>query len=197
MPKRNAKKSNNFAKKVKNVLYAVSETKHNNLSLDTVSIQDVGRTPLNYTLNDVALGNQQSQRDGNQILVTGIYGKGVIQFPDTYNIVRMILYIPKDSDHKLGTDDTIDVPTLLDQDRYTILEDRYFAGAYDGGPRVKTFTIKKSFTRGGRKGMVTRWDGVNATDFSRNPIGLYFVSDSVAVSDPTVTLQLRTYYKDL
>ena len=152
MPRRYKKKR--FKKKISKSLRtyvqkAISsnqETKQRDLTWDAVSIQDVGRSPIDGTLNDLSQGDTQNSRDGNQVHITGIYGKFVVTGADTTNIVRYILYIPKDPSDTL-TGMSIDIHHLIDQDRFTILYDRNITTT-SGGVNQKVFTVAKNFHRG-------------------------------------------------
>lgn len=177
---------------VQKTISANQETKQRDLSWDAVSIQDAGRSPITAVINDLAQGDTQNTRDGNQVRITGLYGKFVVTGADSTNIVRFIMYIPKDQTDALSS---VDIHTLIDQDSYTVLYDRTITTT-SGGVNQKVFTVAKNFHRGSRKGLLTQYYGTGSTDFVKNPIKLYVVSDSLAVSDPSLTGHLRTYFKD-
>jgi len=197
MPRRRNKRKGgkipqNVKSYVQRTISSNIETKQRDLTWDTQAIQDVGRTPLSIVLNDLSQGDTQNTRDGNQVHITGIYGKFVITGADATNIVRVILYIPKVASDTMST---IDVHNLIDQDSYTVLYDKTFTTTY-GGTNQRIFTIAKNFHRGSRKGLLTQFYGTGSTDWSKNPLKMYIVSDSAAISDPSLTGHLRTYFKD-
>lgn len=198
MPYAKNKKFRQPSKAVKNyVQRTISkniETKQRDLSWDCISIQDPGRTPIASNLIDLSQGDTQNTRAGNQVFVTGFYGKFVVAGADTTNIVRMVVYIPRDPTDTLAAD-TIGVTSLIDQDSYTVLYDKYITTS-SAGENAKVFTVAKNFHRGSRKGLRVIWNGVGTTDITKNFIKLYVVSDSGAVSDPCLSGHLRTYYKD-
>lgn len=177
---------------VQKTISANQETKQRDLSWDAIGIQDAGRTPLNAVINDLAQGDTQNTRDGNQVRITGFYGKFVVTGADSTNIVRFILYIPKDQSDSLSG---IDIHSLIDQDSFTVLYDRTITTT-SGGVNQKVFTVAKNFHRGSRKGLLTQFYGTGSQDFVKNPIRMYVVSDSLAVTDPSLTGHLRTYFKD-
>lgn len=167
------------------------ETFHKDFEIDT-TIHDEGRTPYSIALNGVATGDSASTRTGNQITVTGIYGKFVLTGSDTTNIVRIILYIPKNPTEEIST---ISITALLDVDKFTVLSDKLY-NLSTSGPIMRTIVMAKNFHRGSRKGITTQYHSTGASDFSKNPIYLYAVSDSAAINDPTIQGNIRCYYKD-
>lgn len=188
MPIRRRAKKTNLKKLIQSVVSKNIETKQIDQSFNGVSVPDTGIT---YSLSAVATGDTQNSRQGNAITVTGVYGNIILQASDATNIIRCIMYISHD------TDDLISVSHygLVDQDKYTVLMDKYITVG-TAGTGVRHFTLKKSFKRGNRKGVNARFSGTGSTDYARNAIRLYFVSDSAAASHPFLDGQLRTYFKD-
>lgn len=171
------------------------ETKFHTNSWSSSGIQDVGRTPIDADLNNVAVGTGAANREGHQISLTGLYGKFVVTGADATNIVRVILYIPKDPTSSLSSVGGIGISTLIDQDRFTVMYDKYFTTT-SNGPNQKVFTIARKWNKGSRKGIQTQFYGGASTDFAKNRLKLYVVGDSGAVSDPSLTGNIRCYFKD-
>lgn len=169
------------------------ETKHLTLSYDT-TVQDAARAPLDNSIVAIGQGDTQETRTGNQILVTGLYGRFMVRSADTTNFVRAVLYIPKDPTVTL-TSVALDYIDSIDQDKFTVLYDRVFNLNTAGGNQ-KIFTIARKFNRGARKGIQVQYSGTASTDQSRNNLHLYFVSDSTVVSDPPIYGYMMTYFKD-
>ncbi len=169
------------------------ETKFYLSSWGATSIQDSGRTPQENDLLPLAQGDGQTNRTGNSVRVTGIYGKLAIAAADTTNLVRVILYIPKDPS---ATMSGVSYSSSPDLDQWTILFDKMVAVSTNG-PGIKSFTIKKKFNKGRRAGILSEWHSSNTGDHSKNPIRFYAVSDSTAVSDPALSGYLYVYFRDM
>ena len=169
------------------------ETKSRVLSYDAVDINDVAAAPIQTGISAVAQGISQNQRIGNSIRLTGFYSKFVVASADSSNIIRFILYFPRNpADTLAGTD----IHTLIDQDKFNVIYDRYHVVGTSGGPGVKGFTIARNFHRGVRKGIEVKFHGVNNTDYASAPLRMYIVSDSAAVPHPKLSGNLRLYFKD-
>lgn len=90
------------------------------------------------------------------------------------NLIRMILYIPKDPQGFLPN---VGFYSPLDKDQYTILQDRYMTlgsgtSANDNDPSVKVVNLRR------RLGMHVRYSGDLSTTVTKNPLYLYFASSS-------------------
>lgn len=179
-------------KTIKNVVNSMSETKTIVSNYASTSIQDQARAPINTDILSCATGDTQSTRTGNAITVTGLYGDFFFNAADVTNSIRVLLYVP----HNPTDDMAIQFNQAPDLDRFTVLRDMLVTVSTQG-PAVVRRKIKVSFKKGNRKGLTCRWHDTTATGFSKNPIRLYMVSDSTAVTDPSVSGYIRAYYKDL
>lgn len=188
------KRTSKIVPLIKKVLSSQIEKKHVFSSFDSTSVQDSGRTPLNFLLNAMAQGDGQGQRTGHQIRVTGIHFKfwfhlDAIATSDYTNFVRVQLIKPHDP---AVTTISNAWYTHIDEDSSTIIMDKSIAlNAY--GPSTATMTYGKKF-RG--SGMVTQFSGAAAADLSRNRLILNLVSDSSVVPDPKVSGYYYLYYTD-
>lgn len=171
------------------------ETKFRLATYSGSNIPDSASTPINTLLNAVGQGDTQNARNGNQIFATGFYGKFVLAAGDSTNIVRVVMYIPKDSQYTFYSSPP-GITSLIDQDKFTVLYDRYIS--LDTYNPQKVLTIARKWNRGSRRGIQCQYSGTGSTesDPSKNPIYIYFVSDSSAVAHPTVTGNFRLYFKD-
>lgn len=181
-----------IARKVNNAIRGYSETKQVDHTWNAVAVSDSGG-PISEEMCSIAQGLTQNTRVGNRLTITGMYGNLQIIGADTTNIVRVVFYIPHDVDTTLSGLNTYG---LVDQDQVTVLYDRTFVTG-TGGPSGHAFRIKKSFTRGNRKGIAVHYSSSASTSCVKNNLKLYVVSDSGAVSHPTLSGQLRIYFKDL
>lgn len=191
--------SRTFRSRVKaiasSVVKASSETKWKEWTYgaQAISTSAVGNV-VDQALNTISGGSGKSARDGNQIFMSGLHGKFVIAGADTTNIIRVILYIPKDHDDTL-TADVLEVKDIVNMDKYTVLTDFYITTSQNGND-AKTFSIRRKFNKGKKRGIVTQWQSSTSTDFSKNPLRLYIVSDSGIVSHPALTGYIKLFYKD-
>lgn len=176
---------------VQKIIQRNQETKMILHSYDT-TVQDTGRTPVTTNLNDCAQGDDQNHRTGNQILCTGMYGQFVITYADTTNLVRLVIYMPHDTDDEFTTLTPI---SFYDMDKHTVLYDKTFAVG-SGGPMFKKITIKRKFNKGRRRGILGKFSTTAAGSMEKGLIKLYAVSDSTAVSDPALQGYVRVYFKD-
>lgn len=165
------------------------ETKH---VYAEASATSVSTSVLNTQISTIPQGDDEFRRTGNKVTMTGFYGKFQIVGADTTNVVRIVLYIPKDPDDTLSGLNTYQI---LDQDRFTILSDRLVTTS-SSGVNNKVITIAKKFNRGRRRGVVTQFASSTTTDVAKNALKIAWVSDSAAVSHPTIAYHYVMYFKD-
>lgn len=168
------------------------ETKQKLINLSLQAIQDSARTPLNYQLMDVAQGDTQITRNGNQVWLTGIYLSGYLTVSDTTNVVRMTVYEPRgDASATPGWS----TATAIDPDEYTIYTDKRFT--VDTYNPIKLVNYRKSWTRKGKaRGRRVVYGSTGSTDVQQGNVYVRFVSDSTAIGDPSFTGEIRAYFKD-
>lgn len=183
----------NFKKRVLSIVQSTQETRQKIHSWTTEPIQDTGRTPISQSLVDISQGDTQNDRQGNQIIVTGIYSKLFINAGDGINNCRVILYIPRDADDSLST---LTPSQAIDMDKYTVLYDRIINVSTTAGDYSKPFVIARKFNKGRRKGMTVQYSSTTGTSVERNNLKLYVVGDSGAIPDPNFNGHIRVYYKD-
>lgn len=178
---------------VQKMISGNQETKLRTVTYNETAIEGASGTPLNSQLTAISQGDDQTDRTGNLIFATGIYARFAVTGADSTNKIRMMFYIPKDSDDSL---DGSDIHSAIDLDKYTILFDRVLLTSQNGNDNIGV-TFKKSFTRRGKaKGISVRYSGTTSNDVAQNGIKFYCVSDSDAVSHPTITGHYRFYFKD-
>lgn len=190
MPRKFKNKKVNMNQKIQQVINSNLERKHAGNTLNAVSYSTTG---TGYDVVDFAQGIDTNERIGREVRVTSFRMQGVWHFADTTNVIRMILYIPKDPSVGISP---ASVYSLLDHDSFTILLDKYIAVG-SGGPAVKVMNYVRSFTRKGKsKGMKVRYNGTASTSTTLNRMKLYIVSDSGAAVHPTFTGTYNTYFTD-
>lgn len=146
--------------------------------------------PYHTWLNTVGSGSGQHNRIGHQVKHTGMYGRLFLEAPlgggaPAQALCRLIMYIPKNSDDDLN----IPYNGAVDTDKFTILMEKLFVVGSDASvPRTITMQIKRKLRN------VTQYSGGNAVDVSKNPIGLFIVSDTV--DDVEINGFIKCFYKD-
>lgn len=163
--------------------------------------QLVANTGTNFDISQVAVGDSQLTRTGNQCRITGMYG----QFTITPNgstllanpviyvyIVRVLIYIPKEA---TDTITTLAFNAECDPDKYNVLIDKSYPVTFSGGVYAPRY--KKSFKFKGTAGMVTQYHGASANNISKNPIRMFIVSDASAPSEqPYMSGHIKCFFTD-
>lgn len=192
MPRKKYTKSKKYSglkKMVKKMIAGSQETK-TNAGTFTPTISDVG---VNYDMSSIGGGTKQNERVGNSYIMTSFRLKGGIFGADSSNLVRIIIYVPKDATHLIPTSTQPFDP--IDLDRYTVLSDRLITTA-DVGPGCKLYNKVCLFNRGRRRGMRVQFTDNLASSVVKNRLLVYCVSDSAAVSHPQFKGWWRFYFKD-
>lgn len=188
MPRR-SNPTKKIKKMIKSMIAGSQETKTQS-GAHNVTISDVG---VNYDISSIGGGTGQNQRIGNSYQMTSFRLKGGVFGADTTNLVRIIVYIPKDATHLIPTSTQPFDP--VDLDRYTILSDRLITTASQG-PNCRLYNKVCLFNRGRRKGMRVQFTDSLASSVVKNRLLVYMVSDSSAVSHPNFKGWWRFYFKD-
>lgn len=164
------------------------ETKHLAASGQTTTSTSV----LNTQITTIPQGDDEFRRTGNRVTVTGFYGKFNIVGADSTNMVRMVLYIPKDPNDTMTSLTTYGI---IDFDKYTVLSDRLITTSLSGN-NSKVITIAKKFKYGTRRGLDVQFASSTTTDVKKNNIYLAWVSDSSAATHPAINYHWYCYFKD-
>lgn len=173
-------------KMIDNYVHRSSEAKRCHTTLSATSISTVGTTT---DLMNIPRGSESDQRNGDEVTVTGMYMRGVLTVADDTNVVRLLVYDPVDPDETVTPTITGDI----DITRFKILYERTFALA-NGGPGAIPFTIKKSFRKLRGGGLQVSYDNASNVPY-KHRFRIYAVSDSGAVTHPTITLNSVVYYR--
>lgn len=170
-----------------------SETKFKILS-QTTPFALVAGTALDLDITDLGQSVTQNGRIGNQVRWSGIYTKFAVQSETTMvSQVRIIMYIPYDSDDTLGIG--ISPMSLIDEDRFTILYDKTMSlNAH--GLQGRLCTLKNSFFKGMRKGIQSQWSSSTSTSCTRNALKIAICTNAASADKCTIMYQGRCYFKD-
>lgn len=196
------KPKRSFTMKVQKVIDRNLEKKFVSQQQATISVGD-GTTIAGSGINlsDVVVGNDQFQRTGNEVRLTGMfYTLHMAPSPSTilanyYSKIRVIVYIPKEATYVIPTTHPYDA--LIDLDRITVLHDKTYTVGYNSQLNLSPI-FKKSFLRkGASAGLQQRYADGTATSQTKNRIKLYVVSDQSLASElPIYTMVGRTYFTD-
>jgi hypothetical protein len=190
MPRRKTKKRNTIKKIIKSMINNNIETKTAVHNYTTIEVSNVG---VNHDITALAQGLQQQDRVGNQIKLTSFRLKGCFYSDYTHDLVRVIIYIPKNVNELLATSTTPTDP--LDQDKYTILSDRLIPLSNQGSP-VKPYNKVILFNKGLRNGLNVHYTTNLASSCTKNQLMVYMCSGSGASPHPKFSGYWRFYFKD-
>lgn len=184
------KNNKNLTRAVRSIIYKTMETKHNSTTYNqvTVGTQGLGAARL-YHVTGVSQGSGNTQRDGHQIKLSGMYMNIILAAADSTNILRIIVFRYKGR-YTAGPM-TAEVYSILDLDDVEAIYDKTHVVSTNG-PAAKNIKIALKF----RNRNLIQYDDSTDTSVTVNPWFVYFVTDSAAVTHPTITGQIRTYWKD-
>lgn len=159
----------------------------------------VSSTPNVVSLSDVAQGDADTNRDGDQLSLTSIEFRGYIATGDTTNVLRFIIfqwypndsfYPPTASDILLTAASGFISPYSHDgRFQFKILYDRSFSMSTNWQPYL---TFHKYVTKGFRRKIQYNAGGTTGV----NKIYLLLVSDSSAAPHPTISYYSKLNYRD-
>lgn len=189
--KKTNRKKQSFAKRVTKVIQNQSERKRISKTWSGSGIQDPGRTPIEASLPfDIVAGTGSSNRIGHQIRATGLYGELYFTAADTTNVVRLVVYKARKRGDTLSTD-ALSVYGTIDPDKYFVYTDKLITLSQSGSSYVSKKTIKLAL-----RGLKIRYDTTTGFPLD-NDITIYVVSDSLAITDPTLHGHVILWYQDL
>lgn len=192
MRRRRPVRRQNLKKVIKSVLMKNVEKKFNLWSPVSPTSDFNNTNPLDESLTDISQGVAQTGRVGNQIKMTGQYGKVfLVNTGANTSLVRWIMYIPKEANDALSS---LQYSDPIDKDRYTVLEDRFLTlGSLqnDNGsiPATKIVNIRRRLRN------TVQFSGSGATSYTKNPIKVYAVSNSA--DNISVRGYVYSYFTDL
>lgn len=185
----------NFAKSVKRIVQKQAETKFGLTTYSDETIDGTGATPVSTHLTAIGQGDNQNNREGNRITLTGIHGRIHFQrdasASSNSTTIRAVLYHPKADAAELSTTDITD---SIDMDKYTVLMDRLIIIPDDRDAAY--MDIRRKFNFGKRSGINVQYSGSSGANISKNALYLYMVSDETTYP-PFGNGIIRTYFKDM
>lgn len=188
MPRKRRK--SNIKKLIKSMINNNTEIKTAVHNYTTIDVSNVG---VNHDITAVAQGVGQEDRVGNQLQMTSFRLKGCLYSDYSSDIVRIIIYKPKNPGVLLSTSTTVTDP--IDLDYYNVLSDRIIPLSNQGTP-TKPYNKVVLFNRGRRNGMKVQYSTALATSCTKNQLIVYMVSGSTAAPHPKFSGYWRFYFKD-
>lgn len=197
MPRKQSKNKNmssRIATLEKKVAMRKPETKRYYNDVENQFVVDENGTDKGYTFNltSIAQGNNENEREGNEVRATGVYGKFVVKGVQSLDtMLRGMLLIPKDP-NDTGYENAT-VASHLDEDRYTVLKDVFMALNPNGGPNARTITFRKKF----KYPLRLQYSTSSGGSCVRNNVKLHFVSDqNIAGNAPVISGYVYLYYHE-
>lgn len=187
-------------KQIQKIVREMAETKRylwNNIN-SAIGLAGGAPNALEYNMTaSIIQGDSNSTRDGSQILYTSVYCNLQITFPDSTNNVRMIVYVyngPHTATPLINK--AVSASTYWEPAGFQVLHDKVYTGG-TGGPVSKRIQKAFSFKRRKDGGVPIHYSGSGLNAEKNHMIGVYLVSDSGAVPNPTLTGYIVGYYKDM
>lgn len=185
---------------------AVALTHETRYLLSDAAATSLSTTPSFTVLNLMQQGDTAGTRDGNKIYLQSVDLRVQLIVADTTNLVRMLLVYDRQSNASnpsaVGIANILDVPAAASQAlgpqliptkrRYNILLDRIFT--LDLVDKY-TWMIHKHI----KINKYTEYNGNAGTvaDIITGGLYLIFISDSTAVSHPTMQFTAKLFFKDI
>lgn len=192
--KRNYRRKPALKRQIQRVINENRETKLKGYTYNLNPVGSQTLLPFDVNLTDISEGTAQLNRVGNQIRITGFFSKFTYAAADDTNRMRVVLYIPRDPSDILQTP-TID--SLIDLDKFTILFDETINLVNGTSKDLVQKVMKKKFNKNDSKGILSIYNGPRGTDNAKNTLRIHWISDSEALSHPTISGKMRIYYKDV
>ena len=182
---------------VKNTIRSVSETKY---KYHLWTNQLISSTGTNKFLCHIAQGETPTERNGNQVRVTGWHGKLNFRPNQTQTVVavgkymctvRCIIYIPKDTSNVIAG---LDIRAEVDTDKFNVLGDTIHNVVFQD-TRNQQLTLRKKF---GQLGRVQQYSSPASVDVTKFNPQMYLVSDQGTGSEQaTIDGHMKVYFKDI
>lgn len=154
-------------------------------------------------LTDIAQGDAENQRLGDQAIIRSIGGRYVITsgaLGDTSQVLRCVLYSAKKADNNLnsGSPGNLTTTSYIDPALFHVWFDKTWVlgnSSVSNTPSDRVVYIGKKFYNKRIKGMKTQWADNSTTDVQKNALVLVWVSDQ-ATNGPTIAGYTNVYFQD-
>ncbi len=176
------------------VYNGMQENQYHSLNTSTTS----STTPTFNAFTNIAQGDTNLTRDGNEILIKRVRLNFSMAAADTTNIIRLILFYWNNDTTPAVEDLFIDGAgdvnsTLLNHNQNArILFDKRIALSSTGANNVVLFSYDKKY----KKGVKVEYNSSTSTDVHRNSLHLMNVSDSGAATHPALAWRGTIEFND-
>lgn len=192
MPRRKyGRKRHTSRRTIKKVVNKILDSKIEKKRISyTWNASTVGTTPAETNLTaSIIEGTSSNERVGHSVTLTGLYGKFTVTAADDSNVVRLVIYRPRDPADNLAND-ALTVKGSIDPDKYFVYSDRLvLVSAITKYLAQTTFKLNMN-------NLKCRYDTATG-EAIQNPVRVFQVSDSAVSSHPTLDGHLYLYYNDI
>lgn len=184
---------------VKQIAYKSGEQKKS-MSSSASQLVDNNLGYTRWFLPNITQGDGDGQRIGDRINLDRLVVEGVLTFPDSTNIVRIIVGAYR-ADAPMptsmsGTWPQVQTPTDSAKLNIAIWRDFVVCGGANG-PTCKRIKMNIPLKKKGRPGMVVKFkDGLTDLENGGNNLFMFMISDSSAVSHPVWRGKWELFYHD-
>ncbi len=187
--RRKPRRKQNFKSKVLSVVRGSQEMKKHEVN-DFQTATDVSSTATLTHISDIASGDGWGNRDGNEVYAKYLQLRTILTAADTTNVMRLCVVAWDGGDaltaadifENTGSGAELVSPYIVKRETpFRVLYDKTFALATTGSTAVRTPKIAINL-----KGRKIRWDGGNGNSYGPGQLWFLAVSDSGAVTHPTI-----------
>lgn len=141
-------------------------------------------------LSGISQGDGNNERIGSTVKARSLWTRiNITRGDDTYNVVRIILYSPKNSQVQYMTNDSVTTTSPLDYDKYKIWADKQVL--LDADEHVQKIQFRHNL-----RGMVMRWSGDTGAVPLQGNLKMIMVSDSTTAPHPNADGYTTLTYTD-
>lgn len=174
------------------------ETKLKTGSFNGTAIDNSTGAQLGFA--DIAQGSSNDQRNGTEVELRRFTFEGVLTFPDSTNVIRCIVCTTPDNvTGPGGYYPAVYTPLDTQEAGIKVWRDFLICGGNPAGPAARRIKLDVPFHKAGRSGMKLKYYDTTGTSHVMGNPGrpwLFFISDSGAVTHPTITGHAKCWYKD-
>lgn len=165
-------------------------------------------TAILFQISVIPQGDTDITRDGDQLMLTSIDVRGMVNVADTTNLVRLIFFQWRPNSNPALTDIlntgvngiVPDVYSMYNHDQkgqFKVLYDKTFKLAGFGTSASPSGAVSQEiFKLTLAKKLIKKLQYINGTTAGMNQVWYLAISDSTVSSDPTLTMKVRFNFID-
>lgn len=184
------KRTGTFRKRVKKVIFDTSENKH---IAESIASQAITTSGIFNRYPEIQQGDNSYERNGNRVRLRSFQLRATLSDASETvpTLVRLIIARTKMTEEALTA---ADFPTSMDAfpafDHLAVMHDKTYMVGGANNPELRLITLYK------RLNHYQTYDGPVSTDPIKGSIFVYWLSSS-SEDNPTVSFNIRCYYKDV